>query len=345
MGIVTIGDVTSALSDEALQLILMPTEQCNFRCVYCYENFRNGAMPKETIDAVRSLLSSRIGDLRYLVISWFGGEPLLALDAIASVSEHIRTLLLSNPDVRYKASITTNGYLLTAATFRRLLDWGVFTYQISFDGPREQHDRKRILADGRPTFDRLWTNLIQMKAVPDRFAVTVRLHVDGDNADQVPAFLSQFAQDFGHDDRFAVYIIELGQYANAPRQDLNLLPSECADRLMQEACSLGQGLHIPVRVAERNNHGFYATCFATKLNSFIIRSNGQVSKCIVALEKDANQVGTIPEDGTLSLDRMKLLAWARGLSSGETQELECPLRGIDSCGSGWLEENGTFVKS
>ena len=337
MGRIAIGDVASALSDEALQLILMPTEQCNFRCVYCYENFRYGVMTTRIVNAVKNLLSSRVDKLEYLAISWFGGEPLLALDVIASVSEHIRSLLLSCPTVRYKASITTNGYLLTSGTFHRLLDWGVFTYQISFDGTREYHDQKRLLADGRPTFDQLWANLTQMKAFPDRFAVTVRLHVDRENAGQVPAFLSQFAQDFGHDDRFSMFMIELGQYANAPRQDLSLLPSKDADRLMADANKLAQQLHISVRVPDRENHGFYATCFATKLNSFVIRSNGQISKCIVALDEDANHVGTINEDGTLNLDRMKLLAWARGLSSGAAQELECPLRGIDSFGKNCID--------
>jgi sulfatase maturation enzyme AslB (radical SAM superfamily) len=36
-------------------------------------------------------------------------------------------------------------------------------YQISFDGPREWHDRKRVLANGERTYDRIWSHLCQMK--------------------------------------------------------------------------------------------------------------------------------------------------------------------------------------
>jgi len=325
----TLADVASALSDEALQLILMPTEQCNFRCVYCFESFRYGTMPTPIVNAVKNLLSSRFDNLTFLVISWFGGEPLMALDVIALVSDHIRSLLNSRPIVRYKASITTNGYLLTPDVFRRLLDWGIFTYQISFDGPKEHHDRKRILANGNPTFDRLWKNLMEMKVFSDKFAVTVRLHVDRDNIDHVPDFLWQFKRDFGDDARFAIYIIRLGQYPNSPKKDLNLLTSSDSKRVMKGICRLAESLHIPVRIPDCESYGFY-TCFASKLNSFVIRSNGQISKCIVGLDSDANQVGTINENGTLSFDRQKLMAWARGLSSGISQELECPLRNIDS---------------
>jgi len=327
---ITLADVASAISDEALQLILMPTEQCNFRCIYCYENFRLGAMTPLVVNSVKNLLSSRFDNLTFLVISWFGGEPLLALDVIASVSEHIRSLLYSHPNVHYKASITTNGYLLTPSIFRKLLDWGVFTYQISFDGTKEHHDQKRVLTNGSPTFDRLWKNLTAMKTFSDRFAVTVRLHVDYDNIEQVSDFLGQFMQDFCGDDRFAIYVIKLGQYPNSPKKDLNILSSSDCDRVMKDIRRLAMSLHIPIRIPERGNHGFYSTCFAAKLNSFVIRSNGQINKCIVALDNDANHVGTINENGTLILNRMKLLAWARGLSSGLPQELECPLRGINS---------------
>ncbi|NTW44570.1 MAG: radical SAM protein [Anaerolineaceae bacterium] len=327
---ITLADIASALSDEALQLILMPTEQCNFRCVYCYENFRLSTMTPSIVSGVKNFLSSRFDNLTLLVISWFGGEPLLALDVIALVSKHIRSLLHSYPSVCYKASITTNGYLLTADVFRKLLDWGVFTYQISFDGPKEHHDQKRILVNGNPTFDRLWRNLKEMKTFTDKFAVTVRLHVDRDNIEQVPAFLWQFKNEFGNDDRFAVYAKELCQFSMSHNRALKFFDLENADYVMKNIRRFAESLNIPIRVPDREYHGFYSTCFSAKLNSFVIRSNGQINKCIVALDNDANLVGAINENGTLSLDRMKLLAWARGLSSGVTQELECPLRGIDS---------------
>ena len=35
-----------------LELSIMPTEKCNFRCVYCYENFEKPKMSNTTCDAI-----------------------------------------------------------------------------------------------------------------------------------------------------------------------------------------------------------------------------------------------------------------------------------------------------
>jgi uncharacterized protein len=69
-------------------------------------------------------------------------------------------------------------------------------------------------------------------------------------------------------------------------------------------------------------------CYAAKLNCFAVRANGGINKCTVALEEDANNVGLLRNDGSMLIRREKLLNWARGLESGNEQELLCPLRNM-----------------
>ncbi|TOB11935.1 radical SAM protein, partial [Vibrio parahaemolyticus] len=71
-------DIAESLSPRGLQLIIFPTEKCNFRCTYCYEKFEVGRMSNELIQGIKKFLEVRIPELDRLVISWFGGEPLLA---------------------------------------------------------------------------------------------------------------------------------------------------------------------------------------------------------------------------------------------------------------------------
>src|SRR5918992_3673907 len=71
---------------DRLSLIIMPTEKCNFRCIYCYEDFARGRMPAAVQRAVLRLVEREAPSLRTLRISWFGGEPLAAVEVIEALS-------------------------------------------------------------------------------------------------------------------------------------------------------------------------------------------------------------------------------------------------------------------
>ena len=61
---------------DTMQLILLASEDCNFRCVYCYEKFEKGTMLPEVRQGVRALVEQRAPRLALLSVNWFGGEPL-----------------------------------------------------------------------------------------------------------------------------------------------------------------------------------------------------------------------------------------------------------------------------
>src|SRR5262245_45235604 len=179
--ILSTDDLARSLSNERLHLILMPTEACNFRCVYCYEDFKYRRMEPWVVEAVRRWIASRAPGLQSLHLSWFGGEPLLARGLIRVMMEDARALAVANSHLQVTSNATTNGYLLTPAVLAELVDLGVTGYQISFDGPREYHDRKRVLAGGGGSFDRIWGNLLAAREVDKAFSITIRVHLDQEN--------------------------------------------------------------------------------------------------------------------------------------------------------------------
>jgi len=67
-------------------------------------------------------------------------------------------------------------------------------------------------------------------------------------------------------------------------------------------------------------------CYAGMANSFVVRWNGDLQKCTVALDSDFNTVGRLREDGRMEIDQAKAQAWLGWLQQPE--EAECPLAGV-----------------
>ncbi len=319
------GELASCLTSARLHLILLPTEACNFRCVYCYESFRQGRMKPWVVTAVKRLIDRRAEDLQELALSWFGGEPLLAAGVIEDVMGHVRSWRERLPTLGVAADITTNGYLLSPKLARRLLELGVTEYQISFDGPRVLHDRKRIRVGGRGTYDRIWENLRSLRSMDAPFRVMIRLHVDRELEPMAPAILDAIASEFGADPRFELFVRTLGRFGGPLDETLPTFATEeegqaAVERIRAQATARGLRLRDPPPGAE--------ICYATRGNSFVVRADGTLNKCTIALEHPGNHVGTLREDGTLQIERERILPWLRGLSTGDEEALLCPMRGL-----------------
>jgi uncharacterized protein len=97
-----------------VSLTICPTMGCNFDCPYCFEDHSPGKMSAEVRDDVVALAERMLdaSGSKDVHVTWFGGEPLLAPDVIESLSERLMTLVEERGG-EYRASIITNGYLLT----------------------------------------------------------------------------------------------------------------------------------------------------------------------------------------------------------------------------------------
>jgi len=70
-------------------------------------------MKRSVIDSIVKYVNNMIKPTtEYLNISWFGGEPLLAINIIRSLSLSFLSICKEN-NINYYANIVTNGYLLT----------------------------------------------------------------------------------------------------------------------------------------------------------------------------------------------------------------------------------------
>ena len=318
----------ASLAGNRLFLILLPTEACNFRCIYCYEKRENGRMEAPVLQGVKNLLTRRAANLEVLRIAWFGGEPLLARDIIEEVHRHVQGLLEEHSQIRFSADITTNAYLLSREVFEDLLKCGVTQYQISFDGPREWHDRKCMLPGGKGTFTRIWDHVTALRDVPGEFKVILRIHVDEDNAEAIPDFITRCRDVFGGDPRFQFFIRALSRLGGSRDHQIRALEGGLQDKRIEALRKLASSMGLNEYCSQTP----FTLCYAVQGNCFVVRADGRINKCTVSLEHPENQMGRLHENGTMTLNRERMLVWMRGLFSGDSEVLRCQLIGFpDPC--------------
>ena len=148
------------LNNNFTSLTICPTINCNFDCPYCFENHYPGKMSEKTQNDIIELTKKLLlySKNKSLHITWYGGEPLLAIDVIESLSKKFLSLVEENK-IKYSASIITNGFLLDQEKADILSNYKVTNYQITLDGLEETHNKTRRLANGGPTFDVIINNL------------------------------------------------------------------------------------------------------------------------------------------------------------------------------------------
>lgn len=318
-------ELVRSLSPTRMHLVLFATEACNCRCTYCYQDFQLGRMRPAVVRGLKRLLASRADGLEQLEISWFGGEPLLARDVIEEVMTHVHELAATRP-LQVSASITTNALPMTRPVLARLLQLGVRTYQIALDGVAEDHDRRRVLAGGKGgTFARIWENITAMREREEPFFVTLDVHVDEANLAGIPALLDDCHEAFGGDPRFQVDVRQISRYGGPNDDELPVIHGSDPRLIALQERARELGL---VRPPGEGDGQYAHVCYASTATSFVVRADGRLNKCSIALSHPANQVGQLREDGTVAIESPRMHAWTRGLTSGHAPALACPLIGI-----------------
>jgi uncharacterized protein len=311
--------IIEALDRRKGNIILYPTEACNFRCVYCYEEHAPKAMPVGVIEAIKKLIRRRMEDLDALTIGWFGGEPLLAIRAIDEISSFILAERKAFPGLAYKAHMSTNGYLLSREMFVHLCELGVSHFQVSLDGDADEHDKTRILGNGGGTFDRIWNNLVAISETDVGSAqILLRVHVLPSNTGSLPRLIEKINSAFGRDPRFKVFlklICDLGECAMGKD---NMFVEKDYEKISKPYYDMLAAEEMGYKVSED------AICYASMANSFAIRADGTIEKCTVALGEHRNLVGKLNEDGTVEMDNEKMYPWIQGLISQDDRWLKCP---------------------
>lgn len=307
-------------SNQELELIILPTEQCNFRCSYCYEEYAKGAMSKEVQEGIINYVAKNIDKYEKLRVSWFGGEPLCAKHVMNYLSDELKRICREKRKP-FTANITTNAYNLDLETFKQMQRKNRITrYQITIDGLKECHDSQRKLGNGQGSFDVIMKNLRDIRdyVKSSFFEINIRCNITKEVYEQFDEYVDLMEKEFGDDERFN-FIWRIAWPPNAEASKDMFCDNELLGKLILKYAD--RKIRLTADLANFNCMG--GVCYAANKDSFVIGSDGTVYKCTVAFKEDINHVGKLYPDGTMEIDRDKFKYW--------TERKEC--MDIEKCES------------
>ena len=189
----------SARRRTPMVVTLTTTMDCNLACYYCYEARSGAALGARDVPAIVAWTRERLcaSPEDGLHVDWYGGEPLLNAEFIEVASEALQGLCRSLA-APYSASIISNGTAWPSDAAEFVRRHRIRQIQISFDGLRENHDRRRRYRgvesnSGDSSFDAAATLVDRLL---DHARVDLRLNLDRRNLGDLLPFV-EFARERG----------------------------------------------------------------------------------------------------------------------------------------------------
>lgn len=275
---------------EHFYLTILPTLNCNLRCWYCYEEHKAKAyMTDETLERVYRFLDKLTGNdsLKYLHLSFFGGEPLLPFKKTVYPLLQRVSAMCKERKVKLIVHFTTNGVLLTPEVIEALVSLPLAAkpgVQITLDGNREKHDASRFTASHGPTYDTIVRNI--RNALKAGMYVNNRFNYTVNSVDSLIDVLDEY-KDLTEEERALLHFDFQQVWQESDQAEARQKALKLADKFFKSA--------FQIRIEKRYNR---ERCKSDADNQLTINYNGDLYSCTARDTTPEECEGHLLEDGT-----------------------------------------------
>ncbi len=286
-------------SDRTYRLFINPTLECNFSCWYCYEKHPAGRMSDETMERIKKHIVYMIEQVKIdgLVLSWFGGEPLLYFDEIVYPISIFAKQLCEKYRIPFKNGATTNASKINPDMVRKMKEIDMDGFQITLDGDESRHNKIRN-ENGRATFRKIIENIgLLCEHLPDVY-ITLRINYDNqtlERSDMLSVFKmipEQYRKNIGVDFQ---RVWQTGGSATGEYQKRKTLYDSCSE--------LG---YAPNGISQAFMLGRNHKCYSDRRFYAELNYDGKVYRCTARGYDDKYVLGELLEDGRIVWDEKKL---------------------------------------
>lgn len=287
-------NLKSNVFKEILRYTVMVSGNCNFKCCYCGQDHRNVKLSDQHADRIVSLIDSKLATKQFkkLKMSWFGGEPLLAIDQISRMSVSLRNIC-KQYGTEYISTITTNGYLLRPDVSKKLIkQLGVNSFFLTIDGDKFNHDKRRCLKNGTGTFEIVYNNfvaLLEETRICDNIDVILRCNVNLKNKDAIFNLIELMSSDCIQSfSNLSIMIAPIHDWGNDAGK--NSLDNKAFAELELQMYAKLIELNFKVKILPKRRYGM---CMFSDINAEMVDPYGNVFPC-----SEVGLVDSYEENGT-----------------------------------------------
>ena len=270
-----------------INITLMMTMRCNFRCIYCFENWipeENKHIDLDENEIVEWILwLVKRYHIKQVDLCFHGGEPLLETKKILQIATKLKDFFERNR-IFYLFTIVTNGYLLNYKTVKNLFDAGIKIAQVTIDGIETIHNQRRPLANGQGTFKKIIDNIMRN----DCIKIYISIVYDKKNAENVYQLIDYLKQQKMQDKVNLIVLSatkptiknnNIDEFQLSQREDAKL-------RVELLEYITRNGFRVPFDVN-------YQLCTMKQKNSFVLTPDKMIYKCISGVGKDDFKLGSL----------------------------------------------------
>lgn len=349
----TIVDENTANIQNSSELyeVIQPSAMCQLGCDYCGQEHTKDYIMPAVYDKLlqRIRLKIGMGNYKSLFIGWFGGEPLMGLKQIREISRELKKLAAEH-GLKYSAKIVTNGLSLKPAIFRELAqEMMIKQVEVTLDGTGMYHDQRRITKEGKPTFDLILKNIIDITSMPDYFdlncKISLRCNVDYRNMEGVSPLIKLLADNKLQDKLMYFYPIGVYSWGGNEAHQKSLTKEEFAELEIGWMIEMLEHGFVPALLPGRVKK----VCMAVSKDSEMYDAFGNVFNCTeVSYASYYNGtsyvLGNLKMDHTYVEKKRPLQTWYTDMKEGSKEKkfpcVTCKM--LPVCGGGcpksWHED-------
>ncbi len=290
-------------------LILHVSNACNMMCRYCFANHGNygaetGIMPVQVaLDAV-DVFYRQYEQIKQ--IKFFGGEPMMNIDAIEAVCRNIQERheqgrLRKLPE--YK--IVTNGTIMPERAMRVIRDYNIQTV-FSMDGPEPIHDYARVFPNEKGSFSVVRDNFRALRQYTDGrqpCGVEMTYHaIHRANGLSMSDVTNYFVREFGLEARSVnISPVSADDDSEYSLKDGNQCMVESARQILDDYyqgktdTAVDQKLYFLTRKIRNRIQADRQVCNAA-WKWVAVSSQGDVYPCLMFMSRDDFKMGSIYSD-------------------------------------------------